>query len=289
MTGRNAPELTFWPGSMASRGFIAVLDAARAGGFPATALSPLTLHELLISGYDWQWIRAEAEARSVRLAQLDGAASWAPIPYADDLPAPIKQRFDFTNTEVLDLAEAAGMDSVLACGAFTAGTVPLDELVTSYAAFCRTAEDRGLRVELEFVPFWGIRDLATAWEIVRRADRPNGTLLVDTWHLLRASDEPQAALDLLPDIPNEKVTGLQLADASLSPQSDTLFGEGRFRRFPGDGELDLDTVIRPLLDKGGLLTVGVEVFGEAIDGLITKDAGIRAADAVKTALSRATR
>ncbi|NEA83165.1 hypothetical protein G3I30_29905 [Actinospica acidiphila] len=106
---------------------------------------------------------------------------------------------------------------------------------------------------------------------------------------LRASDEPQAALDLLPDIPNEKVTGLQLADASLSPQSDTLFGEGRFRRFPGDGELDLDTVIRLLLDKGGLLTVGVEVFGEAIDALITKDAGIRAADAVRTALSRAIR
>lgn len=289
MTGRNAPELTFWPGSMASRGFIAVLDAARSGGFPATALSPLTLHELLVSGHDRQWIRAEAEARGVRPAQLDGAASWAPIPYADDLPAPIKQRFDFTSTEVLDLAEAAGMDSVLACGAFAAGTVPLDELVTAFAAFCRMAEDRGLRVELEFVPFWGIRDLATAWEIVRRADRPNGTLMLDTWHLLRASDEPLAALALLPDIPKGRVTGLQLADASLSSHSDTLFGEGRFRRFPGDGELDLDTVIRPFLDKGGLLTVGAEVFGEAIDALSTEEAGIRAAETTRTVLARATR
>lgn len=289
MTGRSTPELTFWPGSMASRGFIAVLDAARSGGFPATALSPLTLHELLVSGHDRQWIRAEAEARGVRLAQLDGAASWAPIPYADDLPTPLKQRFDFSGTEVLDLAEAAGMDSVLACGAFAAGTVPLDELVASYAAFCRTAEHRGLRVELEFVPFWGIRDLATAWEIVRRADRPNGTLMVDTWHLLRASHEPQAALDLLSDIPEEKVTGLQLADASLSPQSDTLFGEGRFRRFPGDGELDLDTVVRLLLGRGGLLTVGAEVFGEAVDGLSTEEAGIRAAETTRAALARATR
>ncbi|MFZ4156779.1 sugar phosphate isomerase/epimerase family protein [Streptomyces pseudogriseolus] len=289
MTGPSTPELTFWPGSMGSRGFIAVLDAARAGGFPATALSPLTLHELLVSGHDWQWIRAEADARGVRPAHLDGVASWAPIRYADDLPAPLKQRFDFTPTEALDLAEAAGMDSVLACGAFAAGTVPLDELVASYAAFCRMAEDRGLRVELEFVPFWGIRDLATAWEIVRRADRPNGTLMVDTWHLLRASDEPRTALDLLSDIPKDKVTGLQLADALLSPQSDTLFGEGRFRRFPGDGELDMDTVIRLLLDKGGLRSVGVEVFGEAIDGLSTEDAGIRAAKTVQTALARATR
>ncbi|TDC38362.1 sugar phosphate isomerase/epimerase [Micromonospora sp. 15K316] len=286
MTGQTA-ELIFWPGSLGERGFEAVLDAAQAGGFAAAALSPLMIHNLLDSGRDGPQLRAEAAARGVRLAQLDGATSWAPIWYGEEMAAPLRERFDFSEDRILDLAEAAGMDSVLAAGAFDPGAVPLDELVTSFATFCDRAAERDIRVELEFVPFWGVPSLAVAWDIVRGADRPNGNLMIDTWHLLKGSADPQAALALLPDIPGEKLTGLQLADALTAPQAETLYGEGRFRRFPGDGELPLDQVARLLLDKGGLVRVGAEVFGEAVDSLDPAAAGARAAATVTATLARA--
>ncbi|CAL9353964.1 sugar phosphate isomerase/epimerase family protein [Streptomyces sp. enrichment culture] len=272
-----APELTFWPGSLGARGFESVLEAASAGGFSAAAMSPLTLHELLASGHDPSALRARAAQSGVRLAYLDGAASWAPVRYGDGLPAPLKARFDFSPSQLLDIAEAAGMDAVLACAAFDAGEVAMDDLVESFAGFCDQAAARGVRVELEFVPFWGIPDLSAAWEVVRGADRPNGTLMVDTWHLLKASAEPEASLEVLSGLPADMVTGLQLADASRSRQADSLYAEGRFRRFPGDGELALLEVIRLLLGGGGLLSVGPEIFGAAIDDLTDQEAGVRAA------------
>jgi hypothetical protein len=95
--------------------------------------------------------------------------------------------------------------------------------------------------------------------------------------LLKGSADPAAALAVLDTIPGGKLTGLQLADALIAPQAATLWGEGRFRRFPGDGELDLARIALLLLRKGGLLNVGAEVFGQAIDDLDPDQAGMRAA------------
>jgi sugar phosphate isomerase/epimerase len=282
------PELIFWPGSLPG-GYTATLQAAQAGQFTAVAVSPLTIRQLLDSGHDSAAIRAEAGRHGVRLAQLDGATSWAPARYAGHMPDALKARFDFSGTQVLDLATAAGMDSILAAGAFDPGTFPVDDLAASFAAFCDQAAGRSLRVELEFVPFWGIRDLATAWEIVRTADRPNGTLMIDSWHLLKGSADPAAALKLLAEIPGDKLTGLQLADALQASQADTVYAEGRLRRFPGQGELPLADLTRTLIAKRGLIRVGAEVFGEAIDALSPRQAGRAAATTTTRILAAASR
>jgi sugar phosphate isomerase/epimerase len=275
------PDVIFWPGSMAERGLLAILDAARAGGFPVAAVSPFAIHELQAG--DAEELRREAARRGVRLAQFDGVSSWAPV---NDVPELPKERFDLPPERVFDLAEAVGVESVLAFGAFGPGTVPVDDLVAAFAAFCDHAAERGLRVELEFVPYWGLGTLALAWDIVRAADRPNGTLMVDTWHVLKSSTEPQAALDLLADIPADKLTGLQLADAPAVRQAATLYAEGRLRRFPGDGELPLHSVVGPMLAKGGVRGVGAEVFGPAIDELQTEAVGRKAAASVRAALAQ---
>ncbi|GID33410.1 sugar phosphate isomerase/epimerase family protein [Paractinoplanes brasiliensis] len=269
-------RLIFWPGSLGNRGFAAVLDAARAGGFSETAISPLTLDQMLTGGRSADSIREQAAERGVRLAEIDGVTSWAPIRYSAGMPARLRERFDLSASRILDLAQAAGADRILAAGAFERGAVGIDDLVASFASFADRAAERGLDVELEFVPFWGIPDLATAWEIVRRAERENGTLLIDTWHLLKASTDPEAALGLLPEIPGDRLTGLQLADAlTTEPARSPL------RCFPGEGDLPLGPLVRLLHDKGGLTHVGVEIFGEAIDGLDNAAAGIRTAAAAR--------
>src|SRR5262249_61387056 len=59
----------------------------------------------------------------------------------------------------------------------------------SCARLCDRAREHGLLVHLEFLPWAGIPDLAMACEIVRGAARPNGGLLVDSWHLFRSGGE----------------------------------------------------------------------------------------------------
>jgi hypothetical protein len=114
------PELIFWPGSLPG-GFAAALVAADAGGFSNLAVSPLTIHQLLNSESDGAAIQTAAARYGVRLAQLDGATSWAPIRYAEHMAEPLKAGFDFSSMQILDLATVAGMDSILAAGAFDPG------------------------------------------------------------------------------------------------------------------------------------------------------------------------
>lgn len=280
------PALIFWPGSHPG-GYDATLEAAEAGRFTTAAVSPLTIQQLLDSGMNGAEIQAGAKRHGVRLTQLDGATSWAPARFFEPIPAELKARFDFSDTRILDLATTAGMNSILATGAFGPGAFSTDDLAASFAAFCDRADDRGLRVELEFVPFWGIPDLATAWRIVSKADRPNGTLMIDSWHLLKGSESPGSALQLLTEIPGEKLTGLQLADATQSPQADSLYAEGRLRRFSGQGSLALVDLTRILLAKGGLITIGAEVFGLAIESLSPEEAGRTAAATTSSILTAA--
>jgi sugar phosphate isomerase/epimerase len=276
-------ERIFWPGSLASRGLDAVIDAAVAGGFRAAAVNPLLLHECAGTN---PGPGARARARGVRLAVLDGVSSWAPIRYGPKVPEPMRARLDFKPESALDLAAEAGMDTVLAAGAFDAGTIPIAELIDAFGQFCDAAARRALRVELEFVPFWGIPDLATAWQIVEGARRANGALLVDSWHWFKGIASPEANFEVLARIPADKLTGLQLADGSREPKAKTLFGEGIFRQFPGDGQLPLDQLIAALAANGAISHVGAEIFGAAIDDLETTGAGRRAAESVGQALAR---
>lgn len=281
------PELEFWPGSLGSLGFSALLEAASAGGYHAMAISPLMIHQLLATGQTAADITAQAAASGVKLAQLDGVSSWAPLWHqANPLPW-IKERFDFSAEHCLDMASALGLDSILLAGAFDRGALELEVLIEHFGRFCDAAAKRGIRVELEFVPFWGIPSLEMAWDIVRGANRPDSGLLIDTWHLLKGTQDLSTDLQLLSEIPAERLANIQLADALITPQAEELYAEGRFRRFPGDGELDITKIVAAIDTKGGLKRIGTEIFGAAIDELTLADAGRRSAATTEQALQLA--
>lgn len=250
------------------------------------AISPLTISELFASGRSAADIMEAAAASGVTLAQLDGVSSWAPIWHPASWPGGARKRFDFSAEQNLDMASALGLDSVLLAGAFDPGALELDVLVESFGVFCDAARDRGMRVELEFVPFWGIPDLPAAWDIVQLADRPESGLLVDTWHLQKGTADFERDLALLETIPPQRLANIQLADATLESASDTVFGENRFRRFPGDGELAIDRVVSIIAGKGGLRRVGAEIFGAEIDQLTNAQAGERCASSTRDVLDR---
>jgi sugar phosphate isomerase/epimerase len=235
----SAFELVFWPGSLYSAGFDGLLQAAAAGGYDRMAVSPLMLDQLLTAGETAEAILRAAQASGVTLSDLDGMSSWAPLWFASDLTPALRDRFNFPAARCLELAAEFQLDSIVAVGLFDLGALNLELLTDTFGTFCDAAAGHEIRVELEFVPYWGIPDLTAAWKIVQGAGRGNSGIMIDTWHFQKGSRDFEADLALLRTIPGRYLTSIQLADGAVTPEADSLRGEGTLRRFPGDGELAL--------------------------------------------------
>jgi len=131
----------------------------------------------------------------------------------------------------------------------------LDQLAPAFAAVCDRAADFGAQAHLEFTPISAITDLATGWDIVRTADRPNGGLLFDTWHFCKGAPD----LGLLERIPGERIFSVQVSDARAVALPD-IRQDTQHRQLPGDGVLDLVGVLRTLHRIGALSWIGAEVI-----------------------------
>lgn len=119
-----------------------------------------------------------------------------------------------------------------------------DRLVARFAALCDLAAVVGLGVDLEFMRFRAVGTLDQALDIVRRAARPNGRLLVDVLHLIRSGGSVQA----LRAVPPAWLGSVQLCDAPLQPgpNPDFLDEARQGRTFPGEGGLPLKALLEAL-------------------------------------------
>ena len=139
------------------------------------------------------------------------------------------------------------------------GPWSLDDAATAFAGLCDRAADHGLLVHLEFLPWSRIPDLATAWQVVRAADRPNGGLMLDAWHYFRSGPDGE----LLRSVPGASILGVQLCDAPATPEADPLHATLHERLLPGDGELPLAACWRTSGDRHGRTARGRGVLRRA--------------------------
>ncbi|MFC5950398.1 sugar phosphate isomerase/epimerase family protein [Pseudonocardia lutea] len=252
------------------------LSAAAAGGYVAMSVLPLETLQ------DAEEIRRRAADEGVGLSAVDPLAGWlpdwAPTPHTGrDREAFLRPLAALDMDRVLGAAAAAGCKDVSVIEPY-GRPVPVDLGSEAFAEVCDRAAAHGLSARLEAMPFSGIPDIGTAWDIVQRAGRQNGGLVVDTWHLFRGGFRT----GLLDEIPVERIT-LQLCDAPLVPASD-LWVESGSRLLPGAGELDLTSVVSTLRRRGFTGPVGPEVVSPALAHLGPHEAALRAARACRPLL-----
>lgn len=257
------------------------LAAARDGGF--TGLS--------LWGRDYQLARDEGLGdRDIRLlladhglsvAELDPAWWWPPG--ASDIripPAHDGERiFGFGERELLAVADAVGARSLNAVDVF-GGEWTIDQAAAAFAALCDRAAEHGLLVHLEFLPWSRIPDLATAWQVVLGADRPNGGLMLDAWHYFRSG--PDGAL--LRSIPGASIMGVQLCDAPAEAEANLLHATLHERLLPGEGELPLSALLADLAATGTAAPLGVEIFSDTLHALPPEEAARSAGRALRALL-----
>ncbi|WP_039921080.1 sugar phosphate isomerase/epimerase family protein [Thauera phenylacetica] len=140
-----------------------------------------------------------------------------------------------------ETGQRLGAQSILVAG----DDADHERMIENFARLCDAAAPYGLTCDLEFMPWTAVRDLASAKEVVRAANRPNGGILVDALHFARSSSR----LEDLDDMPREWLHYAQLCDAPAEIPTDTsglIFTARSERLLPGEGGIDLAAIFRRL-------------------------------------------
>jgi len=111
-------------------------------------------------------------------------------------------------------------------------------LTESFARLARLAAGFGLTVDLEFMPWTKVPDLATARRVVETAGERNGGVLIDALHL----DRSATTLAEIRALPPERINYVQFCDgpSDYDPSDAGLIEVARRARLmPGEGGIDL--------------------------------------------------
>jgi sugar phosphate isomerase/epimerase len=260
------------------------IDAAVAGGFAAISMWGRDYWGARHEGHTDADIRARLADHGLTVAELDPAWWWTPVTFDAESLASIDdlEVFCYGEAEMFAIADAVGARSVNAVDVL-GGRWDVDDAAEALAALCDRAAEHDLLVHVEFLPWSRIADIAITWEIVRRADRPNGGVAVDAWHWFRGTPQD----DVLQSIPGNKITAVQLDDAPAQPEANLMTATLHERLLPGDGELDLASLVMALRDVGAVAPIGVEVFSDELHALGPREAARRAGDAARRLLAGA--
>ena len=276
-----------WSGNVRNLPFPERVKATAQAGFDILTLSPFDWLDAMRSGLSTRDMKTMAADAGIRLDHLDPIARWAPEFIPDNITEPAYLTFLLCDIDdFLRIGETLEITSMTAICSFPAGMeVPLDQLVDGFGKLCDRAAPLGMRVDLEFVPMWGLRDLNTAWAIVKGADRPNSGLIFDFYHFMR--HDPDEAL--LETIPAGKISAVQVADAKLKINPNiSLFQDCIFRReLPGQGEFPVTRLLQTLERKGAMSRLGPETFSSVLDGMKGDQLAAVIKGSFKDALDRA--
>ena len=280
-TQTDTQKLMLWAATVRNKSFAERIKAAQAGGFTTMSMFPLDYQMFTERGTSAADMHAMMDESGVKVTVLDPFTKWTPSwePPAglgkDDLAF-----LDIDEAEFFRMGEALGVESMSVIEPFH-NEFPQDALVESFAAICDKAAQNGWRVHLEFMPTSSIDSLATAWDIVKKADKSNGGLVFDLWHYFRGEPDD----DLLRTIPGERIYRVQVADAKDEIQGGSLNEDLlHYRLLPGAGDFALKPTLEILNEIGGFSSVGIELFSDEFDAMSAPEAGEKAGRSLRNVL-----
>lgn len=232
---------------VAFRGRVA---AAAAAGFSGIGLRAENYWDAQDAGLDAAAMREIAAAAGVPVLEVEYLTGWG-------TPADRTTEQQRKERAVVEMAHAFGVRHL---NAGLLEHLPVEQITKAFAELCdRVGPD--LSVALEFMPYSGVPDLATAWQVVQDAGRPNAALIIDVWHWARAG---MTAADLA-SVPAASIVSVQLCDVLAEPMTPLRSESLGHRLPPGHGHGDAAGMVRALHDHGVTpAIVTAEVISEAL-------------------------
>ncbi|ACM28811.1 MULTISPECIES: sugar phosphate isomerase/epimerase family protein [Rhizobium] len=279
------PETIMWEGTVRSLSLREQIRATKTAGFDKLSTTPLKYIQSLLEGFSSEDMLQLAADSGIGISHLDPLCRWCRQWKPENIIGggmPLAF-FSFSVDDFLRIASTLKVESLTAMTVAPHGSMSVDEMTGDFAALCDRAADYGIRCDLEFIPLdWAIPDLATAWTIVRNADRKNSGLTFDFWHFVRSG----LPFELLRTIPGDKISCVQLADGLAHvPAHRSKFQDCLEDRVPpGAGEFPISAILQTLKDIGGLRRVGPEVFSCEFDAMSADDIAVRCRETLVQAL-----
>jgi sugar phosphate isomerase/epimerase len=233
------------------------IRATKLAGFGQLSLHPHETRDTIQAGLRPADMLEIAAGNEVAITRLDPLSNWNPRWLPTNMDASYIDNFDIGATEFFDLCAQLGITYCSLNATFADGIYPADEVIEHFASTCDLAARYGVTCDLENLPMWGVKTLRQAWSIVSSAGRPNGGIVVDTLHYVRSG----STLDMLKEIPGERIRCVQLNDGPLRLPAGVTLEENCFDRgWPGTGEFPLIEIVRTLAGMDALRQVSPEVF-----------------------------
>jgi sugar phosphate isomerase/epimerase len=207
------------------------VQAAATAGFDGIGLRAENVWDAEADGLDGHGMAELARAAGVPVLEVEYITGWGTAPDRDAA----QQRKEQT---VFTMARTFGV------GQLNTGLLerlPVEVIVEAFAALCDRAGD-DLTIALEFMPYSGVPDLATAWRVLQEANRANSALIVDVGHWARAG---MTAADLDP-VPADRIVSVQLCDVLRTPMQPLRSESLGHRLPPGEGYGDAVGLVRAL-------------------------------------------
>lgn len=246
------------------------LRAAAGAGF--TAVEVLE-YDLVMSA--WSPRRLAEEAAGLGLS-LD---AFQPL-HVEGLPPDLFAASLRRAERKFELMTELGASVLVCCSSRTPAGLDDEDLATrQLRALADRAEQRGLRLAFEAVPWGRLRTHEDAWRIVQRVDHSALGLCLDSFHVLSTG----AASSAIADVAIDKVHHVQLADAAR-PNMDVREWSLHHRLFPGQGSLDVAGFLRQILSMGYQGSLALEVFNDVYQ---QEDPRHAATDAMRSLLALA--
>ena len=115
----------------------------------------------------------------------------------------------------------------------------------AFGRLCDLGAQYDLSVNLEFVTWSGVKDLNAASELLRRVNRPNQGIVLDTLHFYRSGNTVKD----LEGLPKEWFRYVHLCDcpAEIPMEREDLIRTGlEERMIPGSGAVDMRTILKQI-------------------------------------------
>jgi sugar phosphate isomerase/epimerase len=234
----------------ARHSFAQRVAAVAAAGFAGIGWTPEDYDACRGAGVSDADMHAILNDHGITVAELEFVSDWA---HGGERAAAARQ----TEDRMYRMADLFGPRH-MNVGELRAATemVRPEAAAERFAALSDRAAAHGLLVAIEFLPWTGIPDPKTAWEICRLAGRANGGLLVDSWHYFHSGADAAT----LRTVPAEQIVAIQFDDAArIAPAADMLY-DTLHRSMAGEGVFDLVGFIRLLDEIGVRAPISVEII-----------------------------
>jgi 4-hydroxyphenylpyruvate dioxygenase-like putative hemolysin/sugar phosphate isomerase/epimerase len=224
------------------------LRAAAGAGFQAVEILE---HDLVMSPWSPHRVRDEAADLGLVIAAYQ--------PFHVEAVSPTAFQVDLRRAErKFSVLEDLGCGVMVVCSSRSpAGFDDEDLAAEQLYAVADRAEQHGLRIAYEAVPWGRVTTHDQAWRIVQRSNHQSLGLCLDSFHVLSEGGDPAT----IQSIPGSKVFHVQLADAQR-PNMDFREWSLHHRLFPNQGSLDLNGFVSRLLTMGYAGSLTLEVFND---------------------------